>query len=227
MKLVFKLFALCALLLLSTAVVGASEEAVERNNLGAKLLEQGKFEAAISEFQRALRLDPSYFPARLNLAYTYERAERMEDAIAAYLEASKLQPRNSFAHNNLGVLYDKKGVQDAAIRELEVAIAIEPENPLALKNLETARKNQAAIESRQAKVLQTEREARTKPNNAQASYNLARVYAFYGQKELAYEWLNKALKQGYRDINYLGSDPALNSIREERDFQLLLKPYSP
>src|SRR5262245_14986114 len=227
MKLVFKLSALCAILLLSTAVVGASEEAVERNNLGAKLLEQGKFEAAISEFQRALRLDPSYFPARLNLAYTYERAERMEDAIAAYLEASKLQARNFFAHNNLGVLYDKKGLQDAAIRELEVAIAIEPENPLALKNLETAKKNQAVTKAREAQILQAERAVQAKPSDPQASYNLARVYAFYGKKELAYEWLTKALKQGYKDINYLGSDPALNSIREDRDFQLLLKPYSP
>ena len=53
------------------------------------------------------------------------------------------------------------------------------------------------------------------------------LYAFYGKKELAYEWLAKALKQGYNDIGYLGSDPALNSIREERDFELLLRPHSP
>jgi thioredoxin-like negative regulator of GroEL len=98
---------------------------------------------------------------------------------------------------------------------------------MALKNLETAKKNQAAIKSRQAKILQAEREAQAKPNSPQASYNLARVYVFYGEKELAYQWLAKALKQGYRDIGYLKSDPALNSIREERDFQLLLRPYSP
>jgi thioredoxin-like negative regulator of GroEL len=98
---------------------------------------------------------------------------------------------------------------------------------MALKNLETARKNQAAIKAREAKIPQAEREAQAKPNNPQASYNLARVYAFYGEKELAYEWLAKALKQRYRDIGYLRSDSALNSIREERDFQLLLKPYIP
>ena len=195
--------------------------------LGAKLLEQDKTDAAIAEFQRALRLDPKYFPARLNLAYSYERAERIEDAIAAYREATNLQPRNFFAHNNLGVLYDKKGLHDAAIREFELAVAIEPDNAMALKNLETAKKNQAAIKSQQAKIFQAERQAQAKPNDPQVSYNLARVYAFYGQKELAYEWLAKALKQGYKDINYLRSDPALQSIREERDFQLLLRPHSP
>src|SRR5207302_6983413 len=35
------------------------------------------------------------------------------------------------------------------------------------------------------------------------------------------------LKGGYKDIGYLRSDPALMSIREERDFQLLLRPSDP
>jgi tetratricopeptide (TPR) repeat protein len=172
-------------------------------------------------------LDARYYPARLNLAYAYERANRIEDAMAAYRDAIKFQPRNFFAHNNLGVLYDKKGLHDAAIRELEIAVEIEPDSPMALKNLETAKTNRAATKSQQATILQAEREVQAKPNDPQASYKLARVYAFYGQKELAYEWLAKSLKQGYRDIGYLRSDPALNSIREERDFQLLLRSYNP
>ena len=36
-----------------------------------------------------------------------------------------------------------------------------------------------------------------------------------------------ALTQGYKDIGYLRSDPALISIREERYFQLLLRPPGP
>jgi tetratricopeptide (TPR) repeat protein len=222
-----KLFAFSGLLLLSGAVFAASEEAVERNNVGARLLEQGKADAAIAEFQRALSLDPEYFPARLNLAYAYERVDRTEEAIEAYREAINLQPRNFFAHNNLGVLYDKKGLHDAAIREFETVLKIEPGNSMALKNLATARKNQAIVKAREAQIQQAEREAQAKPGDPQASYNLARVYAFYGKKELAYEWLAKALKQGYKDISYLRSDPALRSIRHERDFQLLLRPHSP
>ena len=80
-------------------------------------------------------------------------------------EAINFQPRNFFAHNNLGVLYDKKGLHDATIREFEIAVAIEPENAMALKNLETAKRNQAAIKAREAKILQAEREAQAKPND--------------------------------------------------------------
>ena len=153
MKSLYRLFALPGLLLFSVTVLAASEEAVERNNVGARLLEQGKADAAIAEFQRAVSLDPKYFPARLNLAYAYERADRIEDAMETYREAINFQPRNFFAHNNLGVLYDKKGLYDAAIREFEDALAIEPGNAMALKNLETAKKNQAAIKAREAKIL--------------------------------------------------------------------------
>ena len=178
MKSLCKLFAFSGLLLFSVTVLAASEEAVERNNTGARLLEQGKADAAIAEFQSALSLDPTYFPARLNLAYTYERADRIEDAMAAYREAIAFQPRNFFAHNNLGVLYDKKGLHDAAIREFEIALRSSRDNAMALKNLETAKKNQAAIKAREAKILQAEREAQAKPNDPQASYNLARALCF-------------------------------------------------
>jgi len=226
-KSLYRLFALLGLLLFSVTGLTASEEAVERNDVGARLLEQGKTDAAIADFQRALSLDPKFFPARLNLAYAYERADRIEDAMESYREAINLRPRSFFAHNNLGVLYDKKGLSDAAIHEFETALAIEPGNAMALKNLEIAQKNQTVVKARETQILQAERTVQAKPNDPQASYNLARIYAFYGKKELAYEWLTKALKQGYKDIGYLGSDPALNSIRDERDFQLLLKPYSP
>ena len=227
MKSLYRLFALLGLLLFSVTGLTASEEAVERNDVGARLLEQGKTDAAIADFQRALSLDPKFFPARLNLAYAYERADRIEDAMESYREAINLRPRSFFAHNNLGVLYDKKGLSDAAIHEFETALAIEPGNAMALKNLEIAQKNQTVVKARETQILEAERTVQAKPNDPQASYNLARIYAFYGKKELAYEWLTKALKQGYKDIGYLGSDPALNSMREERDFQLLLKPYSP
>ena len=66
---------------------------------------------------------------------------------------------------------------------------------MALKNLETAKKNQSSIKVRAAKILQAESAAQAKPSDPQASYNLARVYAFNAEKELAYEWLAKALKQ--------------------------------
>ena len=215
-------FALYGLILLWAPVFAASEEAVEHNSIGATLLEHGKTDAAVAEFQKALRLDPTYLPARLNLAYAYERGGKIEEAITAYQEAIGVEPRNFFAHNNLGVLYDNNGQYDAAIAEFQSALYSEPGNAMALKNLETAKKNKAAIQERQAQIQRAEKEAQAKPADSQASYNVARLYAFYGKKELALQWLSRAVKQGYKDLAHVRTDPAFTNMRENRDFELLL-----
>jgi tetratricopeptide (TPR) repeat protein len=210
------------LLLSSVAALEASEDAIERNGLGVKLLQEGKVDAAIAEFQKAARIDSKYLPARLNLAYGYERAGRTEEAISEYRGAIELQPDNFFAHNNLGVLYDKKGLYEEATAVFHRALQIEPGNALAVKNLETAKKNKAIIEERDAQIQRAEKEAQAQPNDPRASYNVARLYAAAEKKDQAKEWLSKALKQGYKDLEYLKVDPAFKDMREDRDFQLLL-----
>ena len=145
-----------------------------------------------------------YGAAQLNLGYAYERANLSDEAIDAYRKSIELEPRNFYARNNLGVLYSKKGMYDQAIAEFQDALKNEPGNATALKNLET------------------EKEVEAKPSDPTPAYQLARVYATYGKKEQAIEWLGKAIGQGYKDIAYLKTDPAFANIREERDFQLLL-----
>jgi tetratricopeptide (TPR) repeat protein len=181
-------------------------------------------DAAIIAFRNAIALDETYFPARLNLAYAYDKANRVNEAIGAYRDAIEAQPRSFFAHNNLGVLYDKKGLYDFAIAEFEIALAVEPGSALALKNLEIAKQNKAVVQERSARIRRAEQEARAKPKDPWACYYVARTYAAYGQKELAIHWLTRALEQGYRDLRYVMVDPAFESLRDDPDFQRLTKP---
>jgi tetratricopeptide (TPR) repeat protein len=223
MKRLSRVFALCGLLVVAGEALAASEQAVARNSAGVTLLEQGKLTPAIAEFQKALAADLGYFPARLNLAFAYEKAGRVEDAISAYREAIDAQPGNFFAHNNLGVLYDKKGQHEAAVAELEKALAIEPGNSLASKNLDNSKKNLAAIKQRDSLIDKAEKEAQAKPNDPRAAYKVARLYANYNNKELALQWLGKAVKQGYKNLDDFKADPAFQSLREDREFGLLLQ----
>ena len=221
------LLAAYVLLISFTSAMAESKEAVERNSLGTKLLQEDKVDLAIQEFQKAVRLDPKNLAARLNLAYANERAERIEDAMGEYRGAIELEPESFFAHNNLGVLYDKKGLYDQAIAEFEAALKSEPGNPMALKNMETAKQNKATVQEREAQIQQAEKEAHAKPADPRALYNLARLYAFYGRKSQAQEWLMKALKQGYKDFDYLKVDPAFNDMREDRNFEGLFRHSNP
>jgi tetratricopeptide (TPR) repeat protein len=222
MKRLCRVFALCGLLVVAAEALAASEQAAARNRAGMALLEQGKLNPAIAEFQKALAADPGYFPARLNLAFAYEKAGRVEDGISAYREVIDAQPGNFLAHNNLGVLYDKKGQHEAAIAEHEKALAIEPGNSMASKNLDNSKKNLAAIKQRDGLIDKAEKEAQAKPNDPRAAYNLARLHAHYNNKELALQWMGKAVKQGYKNLDDFKADPVFASLREEREFQLLL-----
>jgi tetratricopeptide (TPR) repeat protein len=200
----------------------ASQEAAESVAAGKKFLDQGKVASAIFEFQKAVSIDPTYGAAQLNLGQAYERAKRSDSAVDAYRKAIELEPRNFYAHNNLGVLYDKNGRYDEAVAEFQVALKIDPHNAIALKNLETAKKNKVAIQEREAVIAQAEKDAAAKPNDPNPAYQMARVYAAYGNKEAAIDWLGKAIQKGYKDFAYLKADPAFVNLREVRDFQLLL-----
>jgi tetratricopeptide (TPR) repeat protein len=210
--------------LCASSLFAASQEAADRIAIGKKLLEQGKVESAITEFQKAAAADPKYGAAQLHLGQAYERANRSEDAIDAYRQSIALEPRNFYARNNLGVLYSKKGMHAEAIDQFEAALKIEPNNPMAVKNLETAKGNKVSMQEREAVIARAEKYAAAKPSDPTATYQLARVYATYGRKEEAIEWLSKALQKGYKDLAYVRADPAFVSLRDERDFQLLILP---
>lgn len=207
-------------------VQAESDEAIERNKLGVELLEEERVEEAIAEFQKAVELNQENASARLNLAYTYDRQGRIEEAMAEYRKAIELEPGNLHAHNNLGVLYDKKGFYDEAIAEFEKALQIDPSDANVLENLENTKGNKAIVQEQEEQIAQAQRKAEAHPDSPTASYKLARLYAFYGKKDQAIEWLEKALKQGFNDFDYLKADPALKDLRNDPSFTRFLRAPS-
>lgn len=180
-------------------------------------------EAAVGPLLKAVESNPKDPEARSTLAYAYERQGRIDEAITQYQKAIELNPRNAVAHNNLGVLYDNKGLHGEAIRQFEKAVDIEPSNATGPKNLENAKKNQSAVDEREKQIAEALKKVEAQPENPRASYTLARLYAAYGKKEQALQWLEKSLKLGFNDIAYLKVDSALDNLRNEPDYVWLLR----
>jgi tetratricopeptide (TPR) repeat protein len=205
------------------AVHAASDEAVQRNNLGASLLQQGKMEEAIAEFRKAVTLDPKYTGAQLNLAYAYDRQGRIAEALAQYQTVIALEPENLFAQNNLGVLYDKQGRYDEAIAAFEQVLQIDPSNATALRNLENAKRNNGIVQEQEERFAQARKEVEARPDDPRAAYNLGRLHASFDEKDQALEWIAKALELGFDDFKFLKDDPALASLRDDPRFTGLLE----
>jgi tetratricopeptide (TPR) repeat protein len=91
------------------------EEAVNYRVLGYEAQQRGDKSAALSLYQKAAALDPTY-PAPLNDAgVLMEEQGRLEDAEGAYRKALALNPNYLEAHANLAMLYERRGDKERAI----------------------------------------------------------------------------------------------------------------
>lgn len=95
-------------------------------NLATALVVAGALEEAISEFQRALALDPDYASAHNNLGHALIARGRLSEAAAHYREALRLQPNHVEARNNLGYLLLQEGRAWDAIDLFQQALAANP-----------------------------------------------------------------------------------------------------
>lgn len=222
-KLILVLLLLGVVVLLPSRVQGGSNEALQRNNLGASLLEQGKAAEAITELRKAVELDPDYAAAHLNLAFAYDSQGRIEEAIGHYQTVIELEPGNLFAHNNLGVLYDKQGRYEEAIAAFEQVLQIDPSNATARQNLENANRSNGIIQEREERFAQARKEVAAKPDDPRAAYSLGRLHASFDEKDQAIEWIAKALELGFDDFKFLKDDPALVGLRDDPRFTELLE----
>ena len=98
------------------------------NNLGTLFKEQGKIDAAIAEYQKAIDLDPKYALPHNNLGVIFKEQDKIDAAIAEYQKAIDLDPKFAMPHANLGDIYKRRGEPEKAISEFTRAVALDPKS---------------------------------------------------------------------------------------------------
>lgn len=86
----------------------------------------GKYELALSEFNRALDINPDFTPARMMLASTLLLQGRVDDAIFQAQTAVVSDPGNAWAHNILGSALVTKGRYEEGMASFEQATRLDP-----------------------------------------------------------------------------------------------------
>ena len=91
-----------------------------RGNLGLALLNQGKVEESLTEFETAVgAAGEEQFKWQTHLATALHTLERFDEALVAYLKALALNPEYPLVHYNLACLYAQMGRKAHAIEELK------------------------------------------------------------------------------------------------------------
>ena len=166
-------------------------EAARLNSIGVAYMNQQRFADAEKQFESALKLQPDYTLAKLNLGISLLSQQKSENAKKALQEASEKLPRDPYAWYNLGLVYKDVGEQEKAIEAFHHVTEISPTEPDAfyfIGYLNTQlQKYDAAIAAFQSALA-------VFPFHASAEFGLARVYQRKGDAENAREHLQKFQK---------------------------------
>jgi serine/threonine-protein kinase len=186
---------------------------VTRNQYARLLAKLGRLPEAIAESRKASELDP-LFPGALNLLglYLYSSGQ-LEEAGEVLRRALEISPENEYARFYLGVSLLLQGDPKEALSNLGPPETVFRRTLLALGEHDLGR----ADEAQRALDDLIARDGRSQ------AFRIAEVYAWRGDRDRAFEWLDRALEQNNPALSYANTDPLLRKLRADPRYAALLK----
>jgi tetratricopeptide (TPR) repeat protein len=182
------------------------------------LLAVGQPAKAMMELERAREIEPLSLIINITLGWTYYAARRYEQAIEQYRRVVDLDPNYAVAHLCLAQTYMQEGRYDAAIEACHKARYLGGTVHV-FRVLGYA----YAISGDKARAEQVLEELNRLATDAYIPpYAVATIYAGLGERDEAFEWLDKALEQRDAELIWLKWDPLLDSLRSESRFRVLV-----
>jgi serine/threonine protein kinase/TolB-like protein/Tfp pilus assembly protein PilF len=178
----------------------------------------GRHDEAVAEIRRAKELDPLSTIINGNYGLILYFAGRYDEAIKILRETLEFDPNFSFAHLYLGYNYAANGMFAEAIEAYRKAFSLGQETPSNKIYLGAA--YAGAGEQAKAKTILSELET---GESYVSPAELAVLYTALGEREKAFASLEKAFNLHDLQLQYLATDPAFKSLRNDARFTDLLK----
>jgi tetratricopeptide (TPR) repeat protein len=121
------LIAILALLFLA-ACGDSGKKSDEHLSAGQVLFDQGKYDAALLELQRAVELNKDSIPAHIALGNAYRALKRYDDALDSFRAAKKVDRYVVAPHVASALTRVETGQIELAIDELNHVIELDPKN---------------------------------------------------------------------------------------------------
>ncbi len=194
---------------------------IEPHELYSYLLsEQGRFDEALEELKKAQELNPVAISIGSAYGDTLRQAHRYDQAIDALRKTLEMDPNDFFLHYTLGLAYAQKGLYEQAVTELKQAVNLSGSSTRMLSGLGQAYGLWGKRTEAQKIIVQLQR--LSKQRYVSPLY-IAMVYATLGDKDNAFDWLEKAYEDHAPWLIELGIEPCWDKLRPDPRFTDLLR----
>ncbi len=174
----------------------------------------GRLEEALTLGREAVELDPLNAYTHLNLGTSAYYAGRHEEAVAVFNKILELDPQFDEAHFFKGSIFLLQGQAQKALAEMELeSTPAWRLQGLALAHHALGRKKES--DAALAGLI--------KKYQANWAFRVAEVYAFRGETDLAFEWLEQAYQQRDGGLVVLKGDPLLKNLERDPRHTAFLK----
>ena len=186
------------------------------------LVENRRFEEAYHEIERARELEPLSPVINLIAGEILYQSQRYDEAVEQLLQTLELDQNFALAHRLLGEVYKQKRNDEEAVAELERATALSSPGmmPLSLGSLGHAHAVAGRMEAADA-ILQQLKDL--SKNRNVSPICLAAIYAGFGHKDEAFQWLEKAYDERSIWLVFVKVEPCWDNLRSDPRFQDLLR----
>lgn len=186
----------------------------------------GRKTEAIQEVNTALELDPFSPMQHANASYVFLAARQYDRAIQEGRRAVEIDPSFPPGHLNLSSALQAKGISEEGFAEWLRYLSLSGEAALAQELESAAKKNSGRSDPWQqfAQIILSYYLEKSKSETQPAwAINIAWAYLYLGDKDKAFDWLNRAYQEHSMELYALAVDPSVDPLRSDPRFQDLLR----
>jgi len=174
----------------------------------------GDLDQAIKLREQLVALDPLRADSFIDRAFLLYLAGRYKEALADLQKALDLNPHAAFANFTLGLIFIAEGMPRQAL-----AAAEKEQSDWAKLTLQ-ASADHALGRERDSNAALTQLVAK---HAADAAFQVAEVYAFRGESDKAFQWLERAYEQRDAGLTMIKTDPLLKTLRRDARYGEFVK----
>lgn len=186
------------------ALVKKPDNARVYNKLGIVELQMQRYKEARRHFERAIKIERMFASAYNNLGSVYYGQRKYDAAIKQYRKAIQLEPAVASFHANMGAAYFAKNEFEAAGTSYARALELDPDV--------LERHARTGISSQQPHSVDLARYA----------FVMAKLYARTGAIDRSLEYLQRAIADGFKEIEGVYKDSDFAELRKDPRFADLM-----